>query len=179
MVCVTGHQANDLPVPSPDSKLLNHYGAHEKATAKPVAHTTNIRSPTIHFQAQRVEAKKNPKDRYKQHSHSLAGNNQTSCGRMGLNRQPCRTCLGSAAFVEHCNGNGWVKNEPKSSESSVGDRPQVVFFQASVHLRGWPFLSVSLSLSLLFQGLCHANPGLSWPCLWNYQIIWLAILRPE
>ena len=123
-------------------------------------------SPTTHFQAQRVEAKKNPKDKYKQHSHSLAGNNQTFSGRMGLNRQPRCTCLGSAAFVEHCNGNGWMKNEPKSSESSVGDRPQVVFFQARVHLSGWPFLSC-------------ANPGLRWPCLWNYQIIWLAILTPE
>lgn len=79
---------------------------------------------------------------------TLAGNNQTFCGRMGLNGQPRHTCLGSAAFVEHCNGNGWVKNEPKSSESSVGDRPQVVFFQASVHLSGGhfsPFLSLSLS----------------------------------
>lgn len=139
MVCVTG---NDLPV-TRQQIVESLWGARETHPGKPESNTEaggtyhkHFLSPTTRFQAQRVEAKKNPKDKYKQHLHSLAGNNQTFSGRMGLNRQHCRTCLGSAAFVEHCDGNGCVKNEPKSSESSVSDRPQVVFFQARVHLSG-------------------------------------------
>lgn len=44
----------------------------------------------------------------------------------------CGICLGSAAFLEHCNGIGRVKIEALS----VGGRPQVVLSQASVHLGG-------------------------------------------